>query len=184
MYVGHALEGLAQGSAALPASKTVATLQGLPPGRAATVGTLRAMRDLARGAVRSPSQTIREHALRLVKFLPARDWTGQVAVLLRFVQTQIRYTRDPAGVELVQTPEKTLEYGQGDCDDKCTLLAAMLESLGHPTRYVALGIRGRSFSHVICETKIGTRWVALETILNKPIGWSPPDATSKYILKV
>lgn len=165
-------------------SATRAVLEGLPPGKAGTVETLRRMRDLARAAVRDPSQRIREKALAIVAFLPSRQWAAEVRALHEFVRDRIRYVRDPVGLELVATPEKVLEYGQGDCDDKSTLLAAMLESLGHPSRFVAVGFNGGPFSHVYVETKIGARWVPLETIVPMPMGWKPPDSTSRYILKV
>jgi len=142
------------------------------------------MRELAREAVRSPDQHIREVALSIVRGLQQKNWTGEVRALHEFVRDQIRYVRDPVGLELVATPEKVLEYRQGDCDDKSTLLAALLESLGHPARFVAVGIRGGPFSHVLVESKIGASWVPLETILDKPAGWYPPDVTSRYVLKV
>ena len=169
-------------------TNTHATLQGLPQGPAATVATLREMRRLAREAIRAGDQKVRECALRLVADLPERRWGQQVARLHGYVRDAIRYVRDPVDLELVATPAKTLEYGQGDCDDKCTLLAALLESIGHPAKFVALGFAGQPFSHVIVETRLGPRWLPLETIhVNgeaKPSGWSPPNPTSRYELKV
>jgi len=165
-------------------TKTVATLQGLPCGPAATAMTLRAMRKLARDAVRGSDQRIRELALRLVAALPERKWLQEIMACHAWVRDHIRYVRDPVGLELVQTPEKTLEYGAGDCDDKCTLLAALLTAIGHPVKFVALGFGGAPFSHVIVETRAGTRWIACETIQPRPTGWTPPDSTSRYELKV
>lgn len=171
-------------------SSTVATLRGLPDGPAATAATLRYMRDFARAAVADPKQTIRELALDLVSNLPERDWFGQIHAVRNFVRSHIRYVRDPDDMETLQTPEKTLEYGQGDCDDQCILLAALLKSIGHPARFVALGFGGGPFSHVLTETKVNSTgndrvdWIAVETIIDKPPGWFPPGVTSKYILKV
>lgn len=169
---------------------TVATLQGIPEGREGTLATLRLMRDLARAAVRDPSQRVREVALGIVGTLPERAYFSEIRALHEFVRDRIRYVRDPADLELVATPEKTLQYAQGDCDDKSTLLAALLESIGHPARFVAVGINGGPFSHVLVETRVKNTgvemrdWMPLETILNKPAGWYPPDATSRYVLKV
>jgi transglutaminase-like putative cysteine protease len=165
-------------------TKTVATLQGLPAGPAATASTLREMRRLVREAVRASDQRIRELALQIVGALPERKWLQEIMACHAWVRDRIRYVRDPVGLELVQTPAKTLEYGQGDCDDKCTLLAALLTAIGHPAKFVALGFGGGPFSHVIVETRAGPRWVACETIQPRPTGWSPPDATSRYELKV
>ncbi len=102
---------------------------------------------------------------------------AEIERLWRFVRDQIRYVRDVHGVETVQTPERTLQIGQGDCDDKATLLAAMLESIGHPARYVALAFQPSNFSHVLVETKVGrgprATWIAMETTELKPFGWYP-----------
>ena len=162
-----------------------AVLQGLPSGPAGTVATLRIMKRLANEAVRSPNQLARNKALEIYRNagLRSRD-TNEVAVLQRWVQNYIRYVRDPVDVELVQTPEVTLKLATGDCDDQATLLAAMLKATGHPAQFVAVGVNGGPFSHVLVETRLGRGWVAAETILKKPLGWYPPDATSRYVLPV
>jgi transglutaminase-like putative cysteine protease len=61
----------------------------------------------------------------------------------------------------------------GDCDDKSVLLAALLESIGHPTRFVAIGFQPDDFEHVFVETKIADRWISLETTEPVEIGWMP-----------
>ena len=142
------------------------------------------MRDFARASLRSKSQRIREKALDIVAPVPARSWGQEVERLHAFVRDNIRYVRDPVDLESVATPEKTLELGQGDCDDKSTLLASLLESTGHPARFVAVGFGGGPFSHVYTESKIGETWVPLETIIPRPMGWFPSGVTSRYILKV
>jgi len=162
-----------------------ASLQGLPSGPAGTVATLRIMKRLANEAVRSPHQYARAKALEIFKSsgLRSRD-TQEIGTLQRWIQNCIRYVRDPVDVELVQTPEVTLKLGTGDCDDQATLLAAMLKATGHPAQFVAVGINGGPFSHVLVETRLGRGWVAAETILKKPVGWYPHDATSRYVLPV
>jgi len=118
------------------------------------------------------------------------EWYAEIDALHRFVRDQIRYVRDPDGYELVQSPEKTLEYAQGDCDDQATLLAALLKSIGHPSRFIALGFEGGPLSHVLVQTKVDSTgddkkdWLSLETIINRPPGWFPSGVTSRYILKV
>lgn len=134
-------------------------------------------------------------ARELVRNLPANDRRGEIIHLHGFVRDAIRYVRDPDGVEMVQSPKRTLQIGQGDCDDKATLLSALLGSIGFPTRFVAIGISDprsialltRSkflssipnlapYSHVLLEAKLGTRWIPLETIIpGVAAGWSPPD---------
>lgn len=117
---------------------------------------------------------VREAALNLTANLPQKDFAAEVRALWSFVKNNIRYTLDVNGVETVQTPVKTLEYGAGDCDDKATLLAALLESIGHPTRFFAVGFRNNDISHVLLKCKINGKWIALETTEPVAMGWQPP----------
>jgi transglutaminase-like putative cysteine protease len=117
---------------------------------------------------------VRELALQLTRALPQKDFAAEIDTLFRFVQTRIRYVRDVHNVETIQTPVKTLEYGQGDCDDKTTLLAALLQSLGHPTRFHAMGFRPGHVEHVLLEVKRGTQWIPLDATEPHRGGWAPP----------
>lgn len=159
-----------------------AQLMGLPSGPAGTVATLGIMKRLANEAVKAPTQLARNQALEIFRSagLRSREYIPEAQALQRWVQNCIRYVRDPVDVELVQTPEVTLKLRTGDCDDQATLLAAMLKATGHPAKFVAVGMNGAPFSHVLVETKINSKWVAAETILKKHFGWYPPDATSRY----
>jgi transglutaminase-like putative cysteine protease len=160
---------------------TRATLGTIPNGEAGAVATLRRMRQLVRDAVRDANQHIRETALKIVD---SAGYVDQVRRLQSFVQDNIRYIHDPPDVELIQTPQYTLQQRAGDCDDQATLLAALLMALGHPVQFVAVGMNGQALSHVLVQTLIGQKWVSAETILKKPLGWNPPGVTSHYILKV
>ena len=166
-----------------PAKPIARTMQ-IPDGHAGTVVTLKAMRDFVRAAVRDPFQKIRTVAGDILMGVPPRAFQREVYKLHEFVRDQIRYVKDPVGVELVSTPARTLETRTGDCDDKSTLLAALLESTGHPARFKAIGLHGGPLSHVYVETKIGETWVPLETIINRPPGWFPEGITSHYLMKV
>lgn len=166
--------------------ETIATLQSLPDGPEGTGVTLRHMREYVRGAVRSPAQEIRECALTILANVPQRRWLREVLALHAFVRDHIRYVKHPILVQIVQEPVKTLEYQQGNCVDKAVLLSSLLESVGHPTRFVALEIRGQKpgFSHVIVETKVGKAWTPCETIIPVQLGWYPPEAGARYALNV
>jgi len=125
--------------------------------------------------------------MQVLSTVPQRKWLREVLALHAFVRDQIRYVRDPVDIQIVQTPEKTLEFGQGNCVQKAVLLSSLLESTGHPTRFVALVIKGQQngqFSHVITETKVGPGWMPLETIIPVQAGWYPPDAGARYELNV
>lgn len=186
MYVGK------QGaqSSALPAQagyQITAKLSGLPPGRDGVIATLRHMRQFARASLKTSDQTVRRVANQIFKNkgVPPRKWLREIGALHEFVRDSIRYVRDPDGVELVQEPDATLKLAYGDCDDKSTLLAALLLATGHPCRFVAVGFNGAPFSHVLVEAKSGNdKWIPAETIIPKPLGWFPPGVTSKYYYKV
>jgi transglutaminase-like putative cysteine protease len=170
---------------------TKATLTGIPDGVPGAVTTLKVMRDLVRASLREPAQRVRESALGMTG---SGGWMAQIRDIQHWVQDHIRYIQDPyddsGGVELVQTPQKTLDYGAGDCDDQSVLIAALLSSLGHPSRFIAVGFQGQPLSHVLVQTKVNstgqdrTDWASVETIQPQPLGWFPPGVTSHYILKV
>ena len=165
--------------------QTQATLHGIPDGMGGAIATLKAMRQYVRDAIRDPHQQIRQLALDIVG---DAGWVGQARAIQQWVQDNIRYIRDPidsdGGVELVQTPEKTLADQAGDCDDQATLVAALLSSLGHPSRFIAVWFSDPNDGHVLSQTLIGQQWVGVETIQPRPLGWFPPGVTSHYILKV
>lgn len=153
---------------------SIASLHKIPDGAPGIYQTLRVMRDLTREGKKN--WIIRRKALDLVQNNGQKAYLDEVRDLHKFVRDRIRYVQDIAGVETVAAPHITLEIGQGDCDDKCVLLASLLESIGHPTRFVALSFSPGRFSHVIVETKVGNRWIPLETTEPVGMGWYPPGS--------
>jgi transglutaminase-like putative cysteine protease len=157
-------------------------LSGIPNGTAGSIATMNNMRTLVRDAVRDPKQQVRETALAILRGV--KSWGQEAATIQAWVQSNIEYRRDPPDVELVQTPQVTLQLRAGDCDDQSVLTAALLQATGHPTQFIAVGLDGQPLSHVLTQTLIGTKWVGVETIQNRPLGWMPPGVTSYYIRKV
>jgi transglutaminase-like putative cysteine protease len=123
------------------------------------------------------SPELRRLSNLLTQNLRDKDFRGEAGLIFDFVQNDIRYLLDIADVETLQTPIVTLENRAGDCDDKSTLLAAMLESIGHKTRFVAAGFGGRDIEHVFVETRIGQDWIACDATEPYPMGWEPPGIT-------
>lgn len=152
-------------------------LLGIPSGLAGIDITLKYMRKMVNEY--KTDITIRELALKLIEHLPQKDFLSELNALFNFVKNSIRYVQDINGVETVQTPLKTLDYKQGDCDDKALLLAALLESIGHKTRFYAVGFAPRSISHVLLECFINGEWIALETTEPLAMGWTPPNVKQK-----
>lgn len=139
---------------------TTYRLMTIADGNKGTRDTLKIMSDVTKNFKRNP--TVRELALILTRNLPQKKWLAEVQAIHRFVRDEIRYVKDIRGVETIQTPIQTLRIGAGDCDDKSILAASLLEAIGHPTRFKAVGMSSGRFSHVYPETKIGGKWVSVE----------------------
>lgn len=122
----------------------------------------------------------------IVHSVPAKDFRGQVDRLFHWVKQHIRYVNDIRDVETLATPQATLEVKSGDCDDMATLLASLLESVGHPTRFVALAFHHQpNFSHVLTETRLGSKWLSLDpTVAQATVDWKPRDATRVMVMHV
>lgn len=159
------------------------TLSGIPSGAAGTRATLKEMARIVKQFRHHP--TIREKALNLTAGLRQKNFIGEAKRIHEFVRDKIRYVKDVRGVETLQWPTHTLDYFmQGDCDDKSMLVAALLEAVGHKTRFVAVGFSPGTFAHVFVQTKIGKRWWNVETTEPWPFGKGPGKMPSVMIQHV
>ena len=149
-------------------------LMGIPTGAAGVKATLALMSQLVKEYKIHPA--IRDMALRLTANLPQKDYQSELQSIFNYVQRHIRYTRDIAGIETIQTPAVTLQKAAGDCDDKSTLLAALLESIGFPTRFRAMGFTG-NYCHVITEVLLNGKWLSLDATEPEKMGWAPGNST-------
>jgi transglutaminase-like putative cysteine protease len=140
------------------------TVQPLAQDKAGTVQTLAAMADLVRKGAADPA--IRDEALAICQNVQGHDFKGEIEALFHFCQHHIRYRRDPVEQERVQDARRTVfVFRSGDCDDKCVALGSLLGSLGHKTRFVVIGKRPDSYTHVYLH------------VLDKKRGWLPLDPT-------
>jgi len=124
---------------------------------------------------------VREQTASLVRRCKPKDYRCEIIKCFEFVRDRIRYIRDIQGVETVADPLRTLQYGYGDCDDKTTLLAAMLESIGHPARFVAMGQLPGMFNHVFLEVLLEGEWISLDPTEPVKAGWRPKGIASLMI---
>lgn len=155
----------------------------IPSGDAGVAATLRLMVDMVLQYRAAP--VVRLTAQRLVSGCAERDRACHVRTLQGWVRDSITYLPDVRDVETLQTPDLTLSMGSGDCDDKAILLASLLESIGFPTRFCAVGVRGGPFSHVSAQAMLGKGWLNLETIVpGVAAGWFPPDASCLMLAHV
>jgi transglutaminase-like putative cysteine protease len=158
------------------------TLAAIDSGRPGIVETLHHMRRIAREARRD--FFIRRKAEQIIAHIPGKDWVGEARAIHAFVRDEIIYRLDPNETEMIRTPAKVLEAGIGDCDDKATLAAALLEAAGHPARFVAVGFAPGELTHVYVETRIGDRWFAVETTELVDFGWSVPGVMDRETVSV
>lgn len=159
------------------------TLGFLPGGATGTSVTLNHMVKLARDGGKDP--LVIQTARALVAGLPQYDRAGEIRALHAFVRDAIRYTNDPIDTELLSTARAILEMKTGDCDEKSTLLAALLRAIGRPSRFVALAMNGSDlYSHVLVQTPWDKGWLTLETIKPVEAGWSPQGATKVMVRNV
>lgn len=122
-------------------------------------------------------------ARHIVSACPEKNWAAEVNAVFFFVRDQIRYTLDPLNLEGLQAPTETLKLKSGDCDDKVMLMGALLQSIGHPVRMVAVQVDGADYySHVFLQSKIGERWVSYETTERWQPGQTSPRITGQAIV--
>jgi len=141
------------------------------------------MQRLVKQGRRNP--LIREFTTELVSGVAPKDFYGEAQTVFQFVQANIRYVQDINEVETLYTPWNALEKiitfqsVSFDCDDYSVLLASMLESIGHPCRFMAISFEGPDdYSHVVIQTKIGDRWITADAAeANAAFGWEPPGIT-------
>lgn len=167
--------------------QTTVTTEHLPSGIAGTRRTLDVMAAAVRGElgpdfVGYRSESIRQFANQVCSGVQRHE--GELGTLFFFVRDRVQYRLDPVQVERVQDPAQTLQLGSGDCDDKCVLLAALLASIGHVTRFVVQAQQAVQFDHVYCETWLPApvaHWIAVDPTADgragRPLGnlgWRNP----------
>lgn len=141
------------------------------PGIRQTLGIMR--RFVVAGRVHP---AIRQAAASIVFLTPEKQQHAECAALFEFVRDHIRYTQDVHEVETLTTPDKTLALGYGDCDDQTTLLCALFEAVGYPTRFVVASYDDpRVFEHVYCQVCADGAWIDCDPTEQQEFGWAPPD---------
>ncbi|MHB8071871.1 MAG: transglutaminase-like domain-containing protein [Candidatus Cryosericum sp.] len=162
-----------------PAQPAKSSLGFIPEGPAGIVVTLDMMSKIVRQY--KTSLTVRNLATSITQQLPGKDYRGEIEAVQRWVKNNIRYVRDVSDVETLQTPEALLQSRSGDCDDQAMMVATLLESIGHPTGFVAVGFSPNEYDHVYAITRLGTAWLSVETTENVPIGWRPDNVVSHLV---
>lgn len=157
-----------------PTPRFTATLAAAPAGRAQVFDTLRRMRRyITKGRT---DARILQAATNIVYLTPPKDKPAELRALFEYVRDCIRYQQDVHGVETLAEPHITLARGVGDCDDQATLLCALAEAIGYPTRLVAAAYESGEYEHVFCQVFDGSRWIDCDPTERGAMGYSPPGA--------
>ena len=128
---------------------------------------------------------VRKFTESLVIDLAPNDKIGELRAIHDFVKYKVRYTKDPYGMEYVQTPPLLLkqiemkEQPAGDCDDMTTLTLSMMKSIGYPvaTKITSYSPNGK-FSHVYGMVFVNNKWIPTDTtVRSRQLGWEAPGIT-------
>lgn len=152
----------------------------IPSGDAGADVTARALRQLIEYGKRDPA--IRQAAVRILRTsdVTPHDRWGEVQALHGWVQRNVRYVRDPHGIEYVQTPSVMLSTMVGDCDDYTAFLGALLETVGYPVDIKIVGRdRRQPFHHVYPVVRMDGLEVALDASMPVPFGFQASDLQKK-----
>lgn len=160
----------------------------LPEGDAGVDVTVGKMAQVSMGVYGAKSPQVRALAQNIVVKAGVRekDYYGEMVAIHNWVRDTIRYQRDPIGQETLLTPEYLISRSPGsfagDCDDKSMLEAALLSSIGIPTRFVVVGLTLGNYSHVYLQANVGNAWVSLDPIMPEhDAGWEVPNPARKKI---
>lgn len=151
------------------------TFANYPAGVAGTRYTIDRMFDMVRRG--SVNTNVISTASLIVRNVGHKDYYGEAEAIFNWVKGNIRYTRDPRGVELIQAPWITLQRGAADCDCLSTLLNALFASIGLQTGFETIRCDPANpdeFSHVYAIVKTPMGWRAADpTVAASTFGWRP-----------
>jgi len=145
----------------------------IPSGDLGTDVTVQEMEKLIRDGVKTP--LVRELALGLIRGIAPKDYMGEISRIFQWVQQNIRFTKDPVALELLQSARRLLQGKAGDCDDFTILTSALLQAIGHQTRIKTIAVRPGEYHHVYPEVFVQGQWLPLDASHSLAIpGWQPP----------
>lgn len=154
------------------------TLESVADGAPGLRDKTRRIRRMVEAAKRDPN--FRAFVVSLLHGLPWRDHVGEVERIVAWVKENVRYMRDPSGVEVFTTPQTLLGdalAGEAaeDCDGMVTLASALLETAGYKTRYRIGAIGPEKYRHIWLDVNVPRRgWVPIEmTREDAPLGFDP-----------
>ena len=111
--------------------------------------------------------------------VPSRDWEGESKAVFEWVRSNIRYTRDPEGLELFRKPLRTVQLGIADCDDMSILICALLGTIGHTLLLRVIGVSSNEPEHIypvdLLPPGNPDYAIALDATRPEVMGWEVPE---------
>jgi hypothetical protein len=137
----------------------------LPAGDRGVEITVKKLIDLIEEGTRDP--VIIKKAREIVRKAGARNAYERAKAIFNWVKRNIRYVRDPRGLELIRPARKILEDRIGDCDEHVVLSASMYRAVGLPVALVTIStpLNPTNFSHIYTAVKTGPIWFPSDTII-------------------
>lgn len=151
------------------------------PASMLTHDTIKRLYELIDQAKTDPK--FQELVYKITGNLASKDYKGELVAILNWAKNNIRYTRDPYAVELVQDVWSTLSRERADCDDFDVLVGAMAEVMGAPVQLITVSTRpDKEPVHTYPAAYVNGRWYALDaTVGSSYVGWEPPNITDKIV---
>lgn len=178
----------------------------LPDQKISTVGdgivgnidTVEVMKKMAREYSRHP--LVKRYATNIIDYckVPSHHYLEEARCIARWVQTHVRYLKDPVGTESLTAPDMMIRmlteqgYTMGDCDDMSLLIASMLYAVGIRCKFRCVRYQAKSgpFNHiyvVVYENNIvdsmqpgPVKRLVLDAIIkDRPIGFEIPHASGQ-----
>lgn len=153
--------------------------------------TARAIQGLVSASLRDPNAQIRLRAERIIGGTQERAEDSEVNAVYDWVVSHFHYVQDPAGLEMVKTPQlmdmevQTQGEFKGDCDDATAYLAALLVSIGYPVMLVVAAPNdgeGFDYRHIylrVWKPQKGV-WFSLDpTAKSHGPGWEVPHTRER-----
>ncbi|AFJ21489.1 gp34 [Salisaeta icosahedral phage 1] len=114
------------------------------------------------------TQPVRTLANRITRSVNVRNADALATSIWQWIRQNIRYVPDPAGVELLQSPDNVMRSRMADCDGMSTLAAALLMGMGVHSAFRAIASTEEGvYDHV---------YVVYQT----PDGWHQLDPTVPF----
>ncbi len=127
--------------------------------------TVRVMKQLANQGKKNLE--VRRLVEEICQGIAQGDYTSEVLAIYYWYCQNIRYLRDPDGVEMVKTADQIIKTRAADCDEATVLLAAMCMAAGNPCDLVVVGFRPGSLSHVYCAVRTPYGRMILDPVANR-----------------